>query len=231
MPYFPLGPTGKPVEHNLLRSCILPVLQELELPVRRLVCHVLWMFWMSYTRWNHPEQLLSSPVLQDYSLFDMEEHESTKSQLGAQLTCCTIPYQQNHGFYGRADELSKIAQAFPAQSPSPVIRTVAIWGTRGVGKSQIALEYAYRRWNTGTSVVLWISSETEGEFARSVRKAAETMRLEGYSENNTADENRHLVLQWLKKASMLSRSSDMLRKYYRGLKLINIRDKVAGHLR
>ncbi|KAI0867246.1 P-loop containing nucleoside triphosphate hydrolase protein [Hypoxylon argillaceum] len=117
---------------------------------------------------------------------------------GAQSAwCSTIPYQRNHGFFGRENQLREIDRGFLNQSSSPNIKTVAIWGTGGIGKSQIALEYAHQRWNSGTSVVLWICSETEGEVAKSIREAAETLQLDGYSEKNTPDVNRHLLLKWL----------------------------------
>ncbi|RWA07908.1 hypothetical protein EKO27_g7190 [Xylaria grammica] len=128
---------------------------------------------------------------------DIDQLKLTMLEAGAQAACCTIPYQRNHGFYGRGNELREINEAFQDQSSPPTIRTVAIWGTGGIGKSQIALEYAHWRWNSGTSVVLWIYSETEGEVAKSFREAAEKLHVDGYSETNTADKNRHLVLQWL----------------------------------
>ncbi|KAI1108245.1 P-loop containing nucleoside triphosphate hydrolase protein [Nemania sp. NC0429] len=115
----------------------------------------------------------------------------------AQATCSTIPYQRNHGFFGREDQLREMDEAFQDKSSSPKIQTVAIWGTGGIGKSQLALEYAHRRWNSGTSVVLWISSETEGGVAKSVREAAEKLQLDDYSETNTPDKNRLLLIQWL----------------------------------
>ncbi|KAJ8130610.1 hypothetical protein O1611_g3019 [Lasiodiplodia mahajangana] len=116
---------------------------------------------------------------------------------GPQTSFSTIPYQLNHGFYGREDQLHKINEAFPDQSSREEIRTVALWGAGGIGKSQIALEYAHRRLGSGTPVVLWISSETEAEVAKSIREAAVKLQLEGYSEKNTLEENRHIVFQWL----------------------------------
>ncbi|GAP83937.2 putative tetratricopeptide-like helical [Rosellinia necatrix] len=73
----------------------------------------------------------------------------------------------------------------------------SIWGIGGVGKPQIALEYANPRWNSGTLVALWVSSETEGEVAKGIREAAQRLQLDGYSKANTPDKNRLLVLQWL----------------------------------
>lgn len=91
-----------------------------------------------------------------------------------------------------------ITAAFDKQSK---IRSVALWGSGGIGKSQIAIEFAHRRWESGTSVVLWIASETVADVASSFNDAARNLDLGGYSENNTPDKNRHLVLQWLQSTS------------------------------
>ncbi|KAI1171207.1 P-loop containing nucleoside triphosphate hydrolase protein [Nemania sp. FL0916] len=119
------------------------------------------------------------------------------AQSSAGAACSTIPFQRNQGFYGREDQLSEIDKAFQSQDSPSNIRTVALWGVGGIGKSQIALEYAHRRWNSGTPVILWISSETEAEITKSVREAAEKLQLDGFSETNTPARNRHLILQWL----------------------------------
>jgi predicted ATP-dependent serine protease len=74
---------------------------------------------------------------------------------------------------------------------------LAIWGTGGIGKTQIALEFAHKLWADGAEVVLWIASETSAEVARSFNEAARHLKLEESPESNTADKNRHLVLQWL----------------------------------
>ncbi len=86
-------------------------------------------------------------------------------------------------------ELGEIAVAFEHQPALSGIRTVAVWGTGGVGKSQIALEYAHRQWDQGTRVLLWIAGETEAEVAKSFGEAAAKLELEGYSETNAPDRN------------------------------------------
>ncbi|KAI1130670.1 P-loop containing nucleoside triphosphate hydrolase protein [Nemania abortiva] len=117
---------------------------------------------------------------------------------GVRTSYSTIPYQRNYGFFSREDQLHKVDEAFKHIFPPLAVRAVAIWGTWGIGKSQVALEYAHRRWNSGTSVVLWISSGTEREVAKSFREASEKLKLEGYSKTNNPDKNYHLVIQWLK---------------------------------
>ncbi len=59
--------------------------------------------------------------------------------------CSTIPHQRNHGFFGRTVELEEISAAFEQQTVPSRIGTVAIWGMGGIGKSQVALEYAHKQ--------------------------------------------------------------------------------------
>ena len=113
----------------------------------------------------------------------------------------TLPYQRNPAFFGRRDLLEEIDEHLRARERGTVVRSVAIWGTGGIGKSQIALEYAQQRWLAGTNVVLWIASETEAEIAKSFNDAACRLDLSDYLETNTPDQNRLAVLQWLQRSS------------------------------
>jgi hypothetical protein len=109
--------------------------------------------------------------------------------------CQTIPHPQNPAFYGRNDILDDISVAFEGQMSRPA--SVAVWGTAGIEKTQIALEFAHRLWSSGQETILWIASETKAEVDRSFSDAAKGLELEGYSATNTPDQNRQLVLQWL----------------------------------
>lgn len=113
----------------------------------------------------------------------------------------TLPDQRNPAFYGRKKLLQEINGYLHAREEDPSIRSVAIWGTGGIGKSQIALEYAQQQWLAGTNVVLWIASETEAEIAKSFHEAASRLDLPGYLETNTPDQNRFGVLHWLRESS------------------------------
>ena len=118
----------------------------------------------------------------------------------SQISANTVPYPRNPAFYGREALLQEINRQLHARvREDPVIRSVAIWGTGGIGKTQIALEYAQQQWLAGTKVVLWIACETEAEIDKSFNEAARRLDLEGYRETNTPDHNRFVVLQWLQR--------------------------------
>ena len=53
-----------------------------------------------------------------------------------------LPFQQNPKFYGRHVELEKILECLKPTGQS-TFRTYTIYGRRGVGKTQIALQFGY----------------------------------------------------------------------------------------
>ena len=58
------------------------------------------------------------------------------------LSVNTLPYQRDPAFFERGDLLEEINEHLRVRERDPLTRSVAMWGTGGIGKSQIALEYA-----------------------------------------------------------------------------------------
>lgn len=126
----------------------------------------------------------------------MSQHSDT-----SKISVNTLPYPRNPAFHGRQRLLRQIEYHLHGYGGDAEIRSVAIWGTGGIGKSQIALEYAQQQQLAGTKVVLWIASETEAEIANSFNEAASRLGRAGYLETSTPDQNRFAVLQWLEKTN------------------------------
>ena len=118
-----------------------------------------------------------------------------------QLPCILLPFPRNKSFFGRTEVLAKMQQCLALSDNTPSIRSVALWGTGGIGKTQIALEFAVQQVQKGLQVVIWISSETEGEILNSFIKAANALQPPGYSDAKTPDQKRFVVLNWLQKTS------------------------------
>ncbi|KAK6351850.1 hypothetical protein TWF718_004995 [Orbilia javanica] len=79
-----------------------------------------------------------------------------------------LPFPRNRNFTGRKTELENIEKYFSESSSSSSASVFAITGTGGMGKTQIALEYAYschekRRF----TAVFWVSTATEGAIRTS----------------------------------------------------------------
>jgi pimeloyl-ACP methyl ester carboxylesterase len=120
-------------------------------------------------------------------------------QSQAALPCHFFPFGHNPNFYGRKAILQAIKKGLTARNDDPQIRSVALWGAGGNGKSQIALEYASLQDAAELPIILWVSSEKETEVASAFSKAAQIMNLPGVLPSNTPNRNRDLVLEYLQR--------------------------------
>lgn len=118
------------------------------------------------------------------------------------LPCNTLPFTRNKAFFGRAAILKELETSLLPTDDETKVRSVTLYGSGGIGKSQIALEYAHSEVRRGTPVVLWIGSETNAELSKSFTEAAKRLKLRDYSENNTPDQNKIDVLRYLQNTRM-----------------------------
>lgn len=139
-----------------------------------------------------------------------EGHFADPSPLPSSIRRHTIPFIRNLEFFGREDILDGIDKSFQEQPIRPT--SIALWGAAGIGKTQIALEYANRLWSAGFSVIIWISSETNAEIAKSYSDAARELRFSEFSLTNTPEKNQHLVLQWLQQTGKTMRTMNMFKE-------------------
>ena len=71
----------------------------------------------------------------------------------------TVPYQRNPFFTGREDLLTQLHDQLNTSNATALTQSQAISGLGGIGKTQIALEYAYRYQHEYTSV-LWLNAQS-----------------------------------------------------------------------
>ncbi|KAI0104343.1 hypothetical protein GGR51DRAFT_522349 [Nemania sp. FL0031] len=114
-----------------------------------------------------------------------------------QLPCLALPSMQNPLFHARQEVLEELRGNLNHSGQGRSLRTAALWGLGGVGKSQIALEFAHQHAAAGCQIILWIACETESEIASSFNKAANQLQVPGLLPSNTPDQNQHLVLRFL----------------------------------
>ncbi|RKL04135.1 hypothetical protein BFJ70_g17220 [Fusarium oxysporum] len=73
-----------------------------------------------------------------------------------------IPYPRNEDLVHRRDLIDKLDRLLPL---TPGSRSAALWGLGGSGKTQIALDYAYRRCDADDEFcVFWVHADSEATF-------------------------------------------------------------------
>ncbi|GAB7334635.1 hypothetical protein MBLNU13_g06596t2 [Cladosporium sp. NU13] len=90
----------------------------------------------------------------------------------------TVPFPRDPDFVDRGSLLSEIDQKLA----NPAAR-VALVGLGGVGKSQLAIEYAYRKRDVSTDTwVLWIHASSAARFEQSLRDVLDRLKTPGRSD-------------------------------------------------
>ncbi|HKS41048.1 MAG TPA: FxSxx-COOH system tetratricopeptide repeat protein [Blastocatellia bacterium] len=87
-----------------------------------------------------------------------------------------IPHLRNPNFTGREEELEQLRTSHMASKTAALVQTQAIHGLGGIGKTQLAIEYAYRH-DTGYDVVWWIRSEDPVTLVNDYAGLAEKLNL------------------------------------------------------
>ncbi|OAF59451.2 hypothetical protein VC83_03958 [Pseudogymnoascus destructans] len=106
-----------------------------------------------------------------------------------------VPFSQNEHFVGREDILDQLDLGGQQQAPKKH-RRHALVGLGGVGKSQIAIEYAYRaRKHQPQLSVFWIHASTRTRFEQAYQEMAERLELPG--RHNPEANVLRLVYNWL----------------------------------
>lgn len=115
---------------------------------------------------------------------------SYKEATGAFL----LPFTRDEQFIGRESHLETIASNFSTET------RVAVSGIGGVGKSQIAIEYAYRfkERNTGAHI-LWVYGGNIARFYQGYKRIAQSLEIPGW--DDPEESILELVSSWLSKTT------------------------------
>ncbi|KAI9821375.1 MAG: hypothetical protein M1832_003381 [Thelocarpon impressellum] len=112
-----------------------------------------------------------------------------------------VPYTDNSQFVGRDCTLAKLKCLMRPVEPDRRYLSrarAALFGLGGVGKSQIAIKYAYwLRKERPESSVFWVHASNVDRFRESFRQVAEVCKIPGYEEPKADILN--LVKDWLKR--------------------------------
>ncbi len=127
------------------------------------------------------------------------DKQETRQLLEASLTALSphwqVPFQRNPLFTGREEILETVHTRLHAGQVVALTQSSALHGLGGIGKTQIALEYAYRH-VLEYSAVFWIEAETVESIVASMLRSAEQLAL---PERQEADQQRIVaaVQRWL----------------------------------
>lgn len=92
-----------------------------------------------------------------------------------------IPFTANARFSGRKEILAAISKFLDPESDSSALKSIALFGMGGVGKTQVAIQYIYRELET-FDVILWVSAENAIAIGQSFRTIADGLGLLGSDE-------------------------------------------------
>ena len=113
-----------------------------------------------------------------------------------------IPHPINSKFSGRDDVLEKVDAAIvDPDGTSSSLRSLALFGLGGVGKTQIAIQFAYRNLDK-FDVVLWVAADNAISIGQSLKTVAEGLNLFG-ADDDTKDAAAAVwkVKNWLSSTS------------------------------
>ncbi|KAK0746923.1 hypothetical protein B0T18DRAFT_466404 [Schizothecium vesticola] len=120
-----------------------------------------------------------------------------------QLPCYVFgSHPRNPGFFGRSDILAQIDNSILPRGQdlegrdAETVRSFAICGIGGMGKTQIALEYAYSR-KTSFDAIFWITANTKTSIAESFSTIAMSLGIATDTETTDLAVCFSIVLRWL----------------------------------
>ncbi|KAF4969002.1 hypothetical protein FSARC_3656 [Fusarium sarcochroum] len=104
-----------------------------------------------------------------------------------------VPFPVNESFVGRQSILQTLRQQLQPEKPQAV---AALFGLSGIGKTQIALSYAYRtRAEHPNLSVFWVYASSANRIRQSYSSIAQACQIPGHDDPNT--DILALVKQWL----------------------------------
>src|SRR5947209_10483534 len=132
-------------------------------------------------RWEQGDYLPDSKTMvlelaRHLKLNDQEARQLLEASLTALVPYWSVPFPRNPFFTGREESLEALHTQLGIEQAVALTQSSALHGLGGVGKTQIALEYAYRH-ALEYSAIFWIGAETDENIVASWLRIAEVLQL------------------------------------------------------
>lgn len=121
-------------------------------------------------------------------------------------------YPRNNRFFGRNDVLQTISEhLLPSMQDTLRLRSFALYGLAGIGKSQIATEFVYRNMRS-FKAVFWVSASSEEKLFQGFTEVARELNLNNGTTINDQQVIVQLVKEWFQETrwSLSSPHSDYI---------------------
>ncbi len=121
----------------------------------------------------------------------------------AHLPCFILPLGRTSRFFDRDDVIESINRHFQ-DGKTGTLRSLALYGMGGVGKSHVALKFVESRKSYGElDAIFWVQAEKPVDIQNSFTDIALRLKLAD-ARPLAYDENRFIVMTWLQSTSALS---------------------------
>ncbi|KAI1086408.1 hypothetical protein F5B19DRAFT_161414 [Rostrohypoxylon terebratum] len=124
------------------------------------------------------------------------EKERKSSYSPTLFPCHVIPYPRNPRFQGRVEMLKKMEDFLNPSQTETVPRYLTICGLGGVGKTQTALEFAYR-YKDIFDVILWATADTGLKLDQAYASFATALGIQSSNGQSSAEQVKGDVKKWL----------------------------------
>ncbi|KAK4071755.1 uncharacterized protein Triagg1_5993 [Trichoderma aggressivum f. europaeum] len=124
---------------------------------------------------------------------NLEAEQQQQQQPSSSDPCWLVPFERNFSFVGRNETFTEIDLAFEVKDGSQP--RAALCGPGGIGKSQVALEYCFRRRSKDAKCsVFWVNAATVARFEESLNRIASEFSINA---PDGASDAAQLLKDWL----------------------------------